>query len=233
MNRFEAHTLICSAQSGNTSARNDLIVYYCATLVPALASTWTRLSFEDAQAIGYLATVEAIDAALKTYDVQRPSGIAAYVRQTIVRQLSLANRHALAIHAPTKLGLRNDDIPRARIALDVMPTIADTTPSPEDLATQQQTRERLRSAFGRLLSARDARIMTALYFDDFTAEQVSQRFGVSEALIDSVRTTALRRLRHNSNIRAILAPSKPIRRVDVVTKNSLPRLQDRRKHHKS
>src|SRR5262245_8652229 len=104
MDRQTAHTLICSAQSGNTQARNDLITYYCASLVPALAASWGKLSYDDACAIGNLATVEAVDAGLKTYDPQKPAGLAAYIRLTVQRALGLATDDARSlVRLPTNV----------------------------------------------------------------------------------------------------------------------------------
>jgi len=202
MNRHEAHTLICAAQSGNTSARNTLIEYYSDTLVPALAVSWGRLGYEDACSIGNLATVEAVDAAILSYDVSSSAGIASYVKRAITRALSQADYQALAIHAPAKIGKRSDDVPRARLTLAV--EIPESAPNPEQSAIESETRKRLQTAIDQQLSPKHAAMIKALYFVDMDAPAVAAMFDCTVGHVDYVRSAALRVLRNVPGVADLL-----------------------------
>jgi RNA polymerase sigma factor (sigma-70 family) len=190
------------------TARNQLIEYYSSEIVPALAASWGRLDFDDACSIGYLATVEAVDCALKTYDVDQQAGIAAYVRQAIVRALSVAHRQSLAIHAPLKAEQQEAHvIPKQRLSTDLMCEQLDAAPNPEELAILAEQRKRLRELFDTQLSPKAATLMTLLYFDGLSTKAAALRFNMTERQIRHLRSTALKVLRNHPEIRALLAPT--------------------------
>ena len=98
-------------------------------------------------------------------------------------------------------------IPCIHLPLDFASTIADNSPSPEAQAIQSDTRELFSDVLAVLLSARDAAIMHALYFEDTSTKDTAARFGMSVKRIESVRTSALKSLRSVPNIAALLRPT--------------------------
>lgn len=200
MDRITAHRLVCRAQKGQTAARNELIAYYCETLVPPLAWKWTRVDFDDAKGVGNLAVVEAVDAAVKSYDPEQESGIAPYVRMAVVQALSAAHQQATTVHAPTKRTAKVRQVPLGAIA---EPT--DPAPSPEALTMRQDRQERIQQLFTECFSARDADVLRALYFEDMSVGAVAARFAVSESLVYHIRSNAIHRLQAHPELRVLLA----------------------------
>lgn len=199
MNRLQAHTLICAAQLGDITARNELITYYCQSLIPGLAASWGKLDFDEACAIANLATVEAVDAALLTYNPEQQAGIAAYVRLCVVRALSLADYQLSAVQGPARRSEHTVDVPLTSINEPCEPTA-----NPEQLAIQTETRDLLDAAFETMLSPRASRIMRGLYFEGLDARQIANQLQETEAHISYIRSTALKVLRSNPAIRTLL-----------------------------
>lgn len=93
------------------------------------------------------------------------------------------------------------------LPIDTVPEPFDPAPSPEALAIHEDQRARLLDLFTTLFGLYDACILTALYLDEMTAREVATRYARTEHQIDYIRRKALRALRNNADIRALLCPT--------------------------
>jgi DNA-directed RNA polymerase specialized sigma subunit len=91
------------------------------------------------------------------------------------------------------------------LPLDNIPEPFDPAPNPEALAIHQQTTAHIRTLFSRLFSVRDTAVLSALYVDDRTALETARQLGLSERQIVRIRHNALKILRKNAEIRALLS----------------------------
>lgn len=95
-------------------------------------------------------------------------------------------------------------IPCVHLPLDFAAAVAATTPDPESLAIRAQRRAQFLDVLSSLVSARDAAIVRALYFEDTTAKEAAQRFDTSTKNVERIRTAALKKLRSMPDLAALL-----------------------------
>lgn len=99
-------------------------------------------------------------------------------------------------------------LPYTCVSLLAIANHADTAPSPEDLAIVQETTDQLRALIAAAIPhRRNQAIIFALYFEDMTAGETAERFGLSEKTIESIRTQALKVLRATPGLAALLRPT--------------------------
>jgi DNA-directed RNA polymerase specialized sigma24 family protein len=93
------------------------------------------------------------------------------------------------------------------LPIDSQPEPFDPAPSPEALTIERDTRTHIGQTFYRLLPAFDAAVMVELYLEDMTAAEVARCQHKTEDHINHIRRKALKVLRSDVDIRALLIPT--------------------------
>lgn len=91
--------------------------------------------------------------------------------------------------------------------LDSLPEPLDTAPNPEALAIEHERHRQIDTLFCNLFGYREAQILHMLYMTDRTAEETANAFDISINQVDYIRRKALKILRTNAEIRALLLPT--------------------------
>jgi RNA polymerase sigma factor FliA len=104
-------------------------------------------------------------------------------------------------------------------AASLPPVLVPSEPiSPDRLFEQNQTRERMRAALGKL-PARERRILSLYYFGEATMKQIGQEIGVNESRVSQLHARAIERLRR------LLSPTpEPAQKPRLVAKTTRPRM---------
>jgi RNA polymerase sigma factor for flagellar operon FliA len=92
--------------------------------------------------------------------------------------------------------------------------------SPDRLFEQNQTRDRMRAAMGRL-PARERRILSLYYFGDATMKQIGQQIGVNESRVSQLHARAIDRLRR------LLATPDTVQKPRLIAKTTRPKVVGR------
>lgn len=100
--------------------------------------------------------------------------------------------------------------PLDTVPFESAPEPIDPSPNPEALAIEHETHEHIRALLRQVLSAESARVMAALYVDDLTAQDVANQCELSLNRVNYIRRMALKVLRTNADIRALLLPTATI-----------------------
>lgn len=96
------------------------------------------------------------------------------------------------------------------IPIDSTPEPLDSAPSPEALTIEHERHRLLDTLFCELFGYRDAQILHALYLDDLTADETASAWRITPNQVDYIRRKALKTLRTNTQIRALLSPTATI-----------------------
>jgi RNA polymerase sigma factor for flagellar operon FliA len=89
--------------------------------------------------------------------------------------------------------------------------------SPDRLFEQNQTRDRMRAAMGRL-PARERRILSLYYFGDATMKQIGQQIGVNESRVSQLHARAIDRLRR------LLVTPDTVQKPRLIAKTTRPKV---------